>query len=30
MSELEATTPAQDAGLLVEVLRHALDGVVVV
>jgi diguanylate cyclase (GGDEF)-like protein len=30
MPELEATTPAQDAGLLVEVLRHALDGVVVV
>ena len=30
MADLEVTTPAQDAGLLVEVLRHALDGVVVV
>ena len=30
MADSEVTTPAQDAGLLVEVLRHALDGVVVV
>ena len=30
MADSEVTTPVQDAGLLVEVLRHALDGVIVV
>jgi diguanylate cyclase (GGDEF)-like protein len=30
MSETEAPTPVQDASLLTEVLRHALDGIVVV
>jgi diguanylate cyclase (GGDEF)-like protein len=30
MAETEAATPTQDTGLLAEVLRHALDGIVVV